>query len=1023
MAPYTPNDAAQGIAALSIDGSKHILDALKQALASKDDKQTAAAKVAELVRDAKELNLEAFAAQVDAALVDKSIDARLSSCFIVSEIVKACGVKTEAYFAPLLENLLIAYADKNKDVRAEAQVASEALLKASSPDAVKIYLPMLFGAFTREKKWQTKKAGLDLVGLLATKNPYQIGRCLPDIIPQVSHVMWDTKKDVKVAAKKCMESICGVVGNDDLTPFIPNLISAIANPKEVPECTHKLASTTFVRAVEAPALAIMEPLLSRALEQSSKAAIKRQAAVIIDNMCKLMDDPAEAQLFMPKLLPALQKCIDTLPDPEARGKSEQAYKTLFRAGGEVEVSEDELKVEFSSILDALNKVIKENGAEGKYTEAVRNYVAGQGLLMVETRRYLLSIWKDAMTPFIDNEAVIKAFMDLCHLENKPKVAADLVPEEEGVDLCDCEFSLAYGGMILLNNAHLKLKRGKRYGLCGPNGCGKSTLMRAIANGQVDGFPDKNELKTIYVEHNLQESEAELSIVDFILADPELSGKTREEVENNLREVGFSEAMLIQAVGSLSGGWKMKLELARAMLLEADILLLDEPTNHLDVVNVAWLENYLTSQTQITSLIVSHDSGFLDNVCTNIIHYETRKLKTYIGNLSEFVKQKPEARAYYELEAAAFKFTFPEPGFLADIKNKGKPIVRLTDCTFTYPGAPKPSMNHATVTAALSSRIGVVGPNGAGKSTLIKMLTGEVEPSSGTMWKHPAMRFAYVAQHAFHHIEQHLDMTANQYVQWRFQSGEDKELLAKETRKLSDEEKARLKKPISWEGEKYVIEEFKNRRKLKKSFEYEIKFVNVPDTETAWIPREKLEKWGFEKLIQIADDREAARANLQAKPCTTGVIQTHFEDFGLDPEFSTHNRMRGLSGGQKVKVVLGAAMWQNPHILVLDEPTNFLDRDSLGALSGAIKDFGGGVVVISHNAQFVRETTKEIWNVNDFWLQIEGQQAMDMTKIEQKTEEEMTDAFGNVHKTKIKKALTRKELKAKMKAKKAAEKRA
>lgn len=332
------------------------------------------------------------------------------------------------------------------------------------------------------------------------------------------------------------------------------------------------------------------------------------------------------------------------------------------------------------------------------------------------------------------------------------------------------------------------------------------------------------------------------------------------------------------------------------------------------------------------------------------------------------------------------------------------------------------MNHATVTAALSSRIGVVGPNGAGKSTLIKMLTGEVEPSSGTMWKHPAMRFAYVAQHAFHHIEQHLDMTANQYVQWRFQSGEDKELLAKETRKLSDEEKARLKKPISWEGEKYVIEEFKNRRKLKKSFEYEIKFVNVPDTETAWIPREKLEKWGFEKLIQIADDREAARANLQAKPCTTGVIQTHFEDFGLDPEFSTHNRMRGLSGGQKVKVVLGAAMWQNPHILVLDEPTNFLDRDSLGALSGAIKDFGGGVVVISHNAQFVRETTKEIWNVNDFWLQIEGQQAMDMTKIEQKTEEEMTDAFGNVHKTKIKKALTRKELKAKMKAKKAAEKR-
>jgi elongation factor 3 len=468
---------------------------------------------------------------------------------------------------------------------------------------------------------------------------------------------------------------------------------------------------------------------------------------------------------------------------------------------------------------------------------------------------------------------------------------------------------------------------------------------------------------------------------------------------------------------------MKLELARAMLMHADILLLDEPTNHLDVANVAWLENYLTSLPDVTSIVVSHDSGFLDNVCTNIIHYEkNRKLKTYKGNLSEFVKVRPEAKAYYELESAAIKFTFPEPGFLADIKNKGKPIIRLTNCSYTYPGCAKPSINNVSVTCALSSRIAVIGPNGAGKSTMIKMLTGEVEPTSGTLWKHPSMRFAYVAQHAFHHIEQHLDETANAYIQWRFQSGEDKELLAKDTRKLTPEEKELLKKPVNFEGEKRVIESIENRRKLKKSYEYEIKWEKLANTENSWIPREKLEKWGFEKLLALADDREAARANMQSRPVTAIAVQKHLDNFGLTAEFGTHSRMRGLSGGQKVKVVLAAAMWQNPHILVLDEPTNYLDRDSLGALAGAIKEFGGGVVMISHNREFTSALAVETWNVEAGHLTIEGQVPEDKTKIEQIDAEETVDAFGNKTVTKIKRKLTRKELKAKLKAKKEAEKR-
>jgi len=197
---------------------------------------------------------------------------------------------------------------------------------------------------------------------------------------------------------------------------------------------------------------------------------------------------------------------------------------------------------------------------------------------------------------------------------------------------------------------------------------------------------------------------------------------------------------------------------------------------------------------------------------------------------------------------------------------------------------------------------------------------------------------------------------------------------------------------------------------------------LPNTENSWIPREKLEKWGFDKLLALADDREAARANMQSRPVTAIAVQKHLDNFGLGAEFGTHSRMRGLSGGQKVKVVLAAAMWQNPHILVLDEPTNYLDRDSLGALAGAIKEFGGGVVMISHNREFTSALAVEQWNVDAGILSIEGQVPEDKTKIEQIDAEESIDAFGNKVVTKVKRKLTRKELKAKLKLKKEAEKR-
>ena len=157
----------------------------------------------------------------------------------------------------------------------------------------------------------------------------------------------------------------------------------------------------------------------------------------------------------------------------------------------------------------------------------------------------------------------------------------------------------------------------------------------------------------------------------------------EEIEKTLESVGFTPEMRQKPISSLSGGWKMKLALARAMLWNADILLLDEPTNHLDVVNVAWLENYLTHLPTVTSIIVSHDSSFLDNVCTGIIHYEDLRLSQYRGNLSEFVKQKPEARSYYELSNLNLKFKFPEPGFLEGVKSKDRAILKMNKAGIRY----------------------------------------------------------------------------------------------------------------------------------------------------------------------------------------------------------------------------------------------------------------------------------------------------------------------------------------------------
>jgi len=357
-----------------------------------------------------------------------------------------------------------------------------------------------------------------------------------------------------------------------------------------------------------------------------------------------------------------------------------------------------------------------------------------------------------------------------------------------------------------------------------------------------------------------------------------------------------------------------------------------------------------------------------------------------------------------------EFKFPEPGFLEGVKTKAKAIIRVTNMSFQYPGTAKPQISDITFQCSLGSRIAVIGPNGAGKSTLVNVLTGELIPTLGEVYQHENIRIAYIKQHAFAHIDHHLDKTPSEYIQWRFQTGEDRETMDRANKIITDEDEKAMDKIYKIEGTQRRVIGIHSRRKFKNSYEYECSFAlgeNVGQkgerwtpmmtADNAWIPRSEILA-SHSKMVAEVDQKEAL-ASGQFRPLVRKEIEAHAANFGLDAELVSHSRMRGLSGGQRVKVVLAACSWQRPHLIVLDEPTNYLDRDSLGALSKAIKSFEGGVIIITHSAEFTRDLTEEVWAVVDGkmtpsghnWVQGQGSGPR---LTEKGDEEEKFDAMGN-----------------------------
>jgi len=497
-----------------------------------------------------------------------------------------------------------------------------------------------------------------------------------------------------------------------------------------------------------------------------------------------------------------------------------------------------------------------------------------------------------------------------------------------------DLTLRRGTKVLLDKADFVIHPGERVGIVGKNGAGKSTLF-ALLTGELDAdagqlqIPPSWRIAAIAQEVTALDRPAREFVIDGderlrrlqaarASLDAAADGMRLAELETELTDagawtaesraeqllagLGFAPHEWLLPVRQFSGGWRMRLNLARALMAPSDLLLLDEPTNHLDLDAMVWLERWLDAYPG-TVLLISHDTEFLDAAARSVLHFDQGKLVRYKGGYSDFVVQRAERLRQHQLaierqeKKAAHLQTFidrfkakatkakqaqsrvkalarmeqlaplrQESGIQIRIPSPSStpdPLLKLEDVTAGY--AERAVLRDVTLMVRAGARIGILGANGAGKSTLVKTLAGELPAQGGKLTASRGLQVGYFAQ-------QQLDM------------------------------------------------------------------LDLEASPLAQLAR----------LAPLVREQE---------------LRNYLGSFGIAGDAAT-SPVAPMSGGEKARLALALIVWQKPNLLLLDEPSNHLDVDTREALTEALASFEGSMLLVSHDRHLLRTTVDEFWIVAD-----------------------------------------------------------
>merc|ERR1712054_393388 len=397
--------------------------------------------------------------------------------------------------------------------------------------------------------------------------------------------------------------------------------------------------------------------------------------------------------------------------------------------------------------------------------------------------------------------------------------------------------------------------------------------------------------------------------------------------------------------------------------------------------------------------------FLDRICTHIIAYVDKKLEyttgdfhafaaakgltkdqidaMLSGNLSFDTKKKDDEKENgedaVETVSGPAKLTFPIPGSVEGVKSQNRAVLETKNLSFRYSADKEYLVSMANVKLSLNSRVAICGRNGCGKSTFMTLLCSEMSPSEnkdgaiGEVARHCNLRMAYMKQDHLKALGPFFQTSSFNYISERFKDGYDGDLQKRLIEPENDEEAGR-RAQLAKEHGKYgnEVDELVSRTKMGSQMAYEVRWKNLDDPKQNTIePISKLVTMGLSKVVIACDERIAAKAaGLDQRPLTRREIVRHCEAFGIDEEMCCNQQIKGFSAGQKVRLSLAAMFWTKPHFIALDEPTNYLDVETVEALAKALTNFRGGLCMIEPKTDFVEKICNEKWNMEDGAVNVE-----------------------------------------------------